>query len=66
MAFTQTDLDRLKKSISKGVRRVQYQDKLVVYASMNEMLQAKRLIEEELGVKKKTSRVLAEHNKGLC
>ncbi len=66
MAFTLADIDNLKDAIKKGVKRVQYQDKLIVYHSLNEMLQALRLMEEELGIKKKSGRVLAESNKGLC
>lgn len=64
--FTQADLDAINDAIKKGVRRVQYQDKLVVYHSLAEMMQVRRMIEECLGKKKKINRALAEHDKGLC
>ncbi len=66
MPFTQEDIDKLKEAIAKGVLRVQYQDKMITYRSMSDMLMALRLMEEELGLKKKSSRILAEHDKGLC
>lgn len=66
MAWTQSDIDALKDAIKKGVREVQYQDKRVRYNSIDDMLKALRLMEEELGVKKKSGRLLAEHSKGLC
>lgn len=65
MAFTQSDVDALKAAIAKGVRRVQYQDKLVVYHSLAEMLQVLRRMEEELGLKVRSARLYAESDKGL-
>ena len=66
MAFSASDVEKLKDSIKRGVQRVEYQDKTVVYRSMDDMLKALRLMEEELGLKEKSSRVLAESSKGLC
>lgn len=65
MAFTQDDVDKIKAAIAKGVRRVQYQDKVVVYNSIDDMLKALRLMQEELGLRKRSARVYAEHDKGL-
>lgn len=44
MAFTQADLDAVQRAITRGERTVQYSDRLVVYRSMDELLQAERLI----------------------
>lgn len=48
MAFTSTDLDNIKAAISTGELEVQIGDKRVRYRSMAELLQAKRVIEDEL------------------
>lgn len=64
--FTLEDVQRLRDAIKKGVTEVQYQDKRVKYRTLDEMLKVLRMMEQELGLKKKSSRVLAEHDKGLC
>lgn len=66
MAWTIEDIDALKAAIAKGVQRVKYQDKEVTYHSVDDMLKALRLMEQELGVKAKGARVYAESGKGLC
>ena len=64
--YTLEQLTRLRAAIAKGVRRVKYEDKDVTYASIDEMLKVLRLMEEDLGIKKKSGRLLAEYDKGLC
>ena len=64
--YTLKDVERLRAAIGKGVQEVQYQDKKVKYNSIDDMLKALRMMEQELGLKKRSSRVLAEHDKGLC
>lgn len=66
MPFSQADIDALKAAIAKGVRRVEYQDKAVTYNSLDEMIRALRLMEDEAGVKKKGGRAYAEFGKGIC
>lgn len=56
MAWTQNDLDNLKKAIATGAREVWYGDKRVAYNSLDDMLRAKDLIENELGIKSKRPR----------
>jgi hypothetical protein len=64
--FTVEMVEALRKAISKGVKSVTYQDKTITYHSMDEMLRALRLMEQELGLKKKNGRLFAESSKGIC
>lgn len=48
MAWTQTDLDALKAAMKRGERVVQYRDRRVEYRSMDEMIQLKNLMENEV------------------
>lgn len=64
--FTMDDVTKLREAIAKGVSRVQYQDKVIVYNSFDDMKKALRQMEEELGLKKKSGRLFAESDKGLC
>lgn len=63
--WTLDDVATLKAAIAKGIRSVKYQDKSIEYASMDEMLKALRLMEQELGIKSKGGRLYAEAGKGL-
>jgi len=64
--FTQQDLDNLNDSIKKGVRRVEYNDRTVVYNTVDEMLRVRDLIRRCLGQAKRSSRLLASASKGTC
>lgn len=65
MAWTQDDLDKLEKAIALGVRRVEYSDKKVEYNSIDDMLKARDLIRNDLGlVDGRFGRILSSHNKG--
>lgn len=48
MAFTQSDLDAVKKAIAGSQLEVQYGDKRVKYRSFDELERAKRMIEDDL------------------
>jgi len=50
--YTFEDLRRLELAIAEGVREVQYNDKKVVYRSMNDMLKAVEYMQNRLGLKK--------------
>lgn len=58
--FTFEDLQRLELAIGEGVREVQYEDKKVVYRSLEDMLKAANYMRIKLGLKKGAS-----SNKGL-
>ena len=63
--WTLDDLATLKAAIAKGIRSVEYSDKKITYASLDEMLKIMRLMEQELGLKSKGARLFAEADKGL-
>jgi len=65
-SWTLADVEQLRSAIAQGVKRVEYQDKAVTYHSLDEMMRALRMMEEALGLKKKSARLFAEHDKGLC
>lgn len=46
--FTQAQLDALNKSIAEGTLEVRYQDKKVVYRSLDEMMRIRDVIKAEL------------------
>ena len=61
MAFTQNDLDEVKRAIASGELEVQYEDSKVRYRSMDELLKAKGTIEQELAHKKGRRRIRCVH-----
>lgn len=48
MAYTQDDLDRIKKAIANGTQSVEIDGKKVVYRTLAEMKEARAEIEGEL------------------
>lgn len=59
MAFTASDLERLETAIKAGVRTVQFQDRMVVYNSLDEMLRARAVIASEIAARPKQTLVVA-------
>ena len=64
--WTLEDLINIKSAISSGALRVEYNDRTVVYKSMNDLLRSKILIERELGLVKRGGRILCKSSKGIC
>ena len=64
--WTLADLIKIKSAIASGALRVEYNDRTVVYKAMKDLLQAKFLIEKELGLVKRGGRVLCISSKGIC
>lgn len=48
MALTQTDIDKLKRAIAKGVRKVEYPSGAVEYQSIDDMLKALAFAEADV------------------
>jgi hypothetical protein len=48
MAWTHNDLNSLKRAIAKGIRRVQFNDRMIEYGSISDMLKARDAIEKDL------------------
>ena len=48
MAFTVTQLEAIEKAIASGTLKVRYDGKEVQYQSLTELMQARRMIREEL------------------
>ncbi len=48
MAWSQSDLDAINKSIAAGVTTVRYADRSVQYRSLDEMLTIRALMTDEL------------------
>jgi hypothetical protein len=48
VAFTQAEVDALRRAIAQGVRTVAYRDRTVTYATLQEMLQALQMMEAEV------------------
>lgn len=48
MAWTQDDIDKLDKAISKGTLTVAYRDRTLTYRSLDEMLRIRTLIKAEV------------------
>jgi hypothetical protein len=64
VAYTQSDVDRLKTAIAQGVRRVRFNDRDIEFRSLDEMERSLALMERELAASPKHYRVAA-FTKGL-
>lgn len=66
MNWTLAHLKALDDAIALGVRRVQYHDKIVEYASLSDQLRARRLIMAALfpGTGVRNTRILTSVGKG--
>ncbi len=66
MAFTTQQIEALEAAIAEGVTSVQYQDKKVTYASIDDMIKALNIMKQQLGViNKDAGRVYMQHSKGF-
>lgn len=66
MAFTQENLDTLNEAIATGARSVRYGDKQVDYKTLDEMLRARAIMQQELGlITPASKKFYSHHNKGL-
>ncbi len=63
MSFSARDLDTLDRAIAQGSKTVSFADRSVTYRSLEEMLQARALIERELSAAPRTRYATGE--KGL-
>ena len=59
MSYTTADLTSINKAIANGAKRVQFGDRMREYRSMDELREAKRLIEADLGGDTSPRRVYA-------
>lgn len=71
MAWTQTDIDKLKAAIGQGATKVKFADREVTYRSLEEMRETLRLMQVEVDaatgvVRSRRRRVLFATGKGLC
>lgn len=65
-ALTQDHLDALERAIATGVTRVQYQDRVVNYASLADMMRRRQFLRQQLGLdKRKPERKTMAVDKGL-
>lgn len=52
-SYTQAQLDALNSAIAQGVKEVRYDDKLIVYRDLAEMLRLRSVMRQELGLEAK-------------
>lgn len=66
-SWTQLDLERLNRSIARGVLTVKYEDRQTTYRSLDEMLKLRDLMREDLEPSGAPSRRrrYARYDKGL-
>lgn len=62
--FTQADLDALNDAIASGTKKVSYNGQTVEYRDMSEMLRARQMIRNALGVTKATRSSRAAFKRG--
>lgn len=67
MAFTLEQLTALDAAIAQGTLIVKYSDKEVTYRSLEEMMQIRALMQQDLGIIKKDNpgRRYADYSSGL-
>lgn len=64
MAYTQKQLDDLEASIAEGALTVKYEDRLVTYRSLDEMISIRAVIRNALGLTgTKSRRILSSPSK---
>lgn len=71
MAWTQTDIDKLKAAIAQGATKVKFADREVTYRSLDEMRETLRILQAEVdsasGVTRpRLRKVQFITHKGLC
>lgn len=71
MAWTQTDIDKLKAAIAQGATKVKFADREVTYRSLDEMRETLRMIQADVDlaagkVRPRRRRILFSTSKGLC
>ncbi len=65
MAYTIDQLNALDAAIAEGALTVKYQDKLVTYRSLDEMIRIRKLMRDELGLNGTSGgRLYASFSKG--
>ena len=65
MAFTQVQLDALEDAIAQGVLTIKYQDKIITYRSLDEMLKLRDTMRRALGLGSTSGqRIYLSHKKG--
>lgn len=66
MAWTQGDIDKLKKAIAKGARSVSYASGSVTYNSLDDMMKTLRIMEAEVSPQSAApSRFVARFTRGF-
>lgn len=65
MAWSQAEIDALKKAIATGALSVHYTDRSVVYQSTDAMLKALALMEKEVNPAASPNYRLAQTSKGV-
>jgi hypothetical protein len=68
VAYTQAQVDELKKSIAEGVLKVRFADREVTYRSLDEMRQTLSMMQSEVGAvagRPRRRRTLFATGKGL-
>ena len=63
--WTTEDLIAIKTAIASGALKVEYNDRTVTYRSMDQLKQARQMIEKELGLVKRGGRLLCKSSKGI-
>ena len=64
MAWTQTDINKLKAAMAGGIRRVQYTSGSVEYQSVAEMEKVLKRMEQEVSGVQPTRRTVARFQSG--
>lgn len=66
MAYTMAHYNALKEALATGAKSVYYGDKRVDYRTISEMKELLRNMEDELGIRRTTSRFMKTHySKGI-
>lgn len=71
MAWTQTDIDKLKAAIAQGATKVKFADREVSYRSLDEMRETLAMLQREVDaaagvVVRRPRQVRFVTSKGLC
>lgn len=65
MAWTQTDIDALKKAMAGGIRRVRYTSGEVEYRSLDEMKELLADMENQVSGNRRIRRTVGQYRSGF-
>lgn len=66
MAYSLDDLNKLQAALASGASEVEYNDRVVKFRSVKQLKEAIQVVKQDLGLVKRSGRLLCKASKGTC